>query len=80
VILSLSIAVVALLSYRRTKNQKILKVSVGFCLFFVKGVTLTITLFTGLLRVEGISIHILNVLIFIDMLILIALYLSIFKR
>ncbi len=80
VILSLSITTIALLSYRRTRNNKILHIAVGFCLFFIKGVVLTITLFTGLLELEGSSIYVLAILITIDLLILIALYLSIFKR
>lgn len=80
VILSFSIASIAAISYKRTHSVKILKITVGFWLFFLKGIILTIAFFTGLLELSGKSVFVLDVVIFIDLLILIALYISVFKK
>ena len=81
VIFSLSISYIAAMSYRRTRNPKILKIMMSFCLFFIKGIGLAvITLFTSLLDNMGNLAYILDTVILIDMIILIVLYLSIFKK
>ncbi len=81
VVISFSISYIAAMSYRRTKNPKILKITLSFCLFFIKGIVLAvITLFTTLLDNMGDLALILDAVILIDMIILIVLYLSIFKK
>ena len=81
VVFSLSISYIAAMSYRRTRNQKIFKIMLAFCLFFIKGVGLAvITHFTSLLDNMGNLAFILDAVILIDMIILIVLYLSIFKK
>lgn len=81
VIISLSITYIAAMSYRRTRNPKILKITIAFCLFFIRGIGLAvITLFTSLLDNMGNLAFILDAVILIEMIILIVLYLSIFKK
>lgn len=81
VIFSLSISIIATMSYRRTRNPKIFKITLSFFLFFVKGVVLSIiALSTGLLDDIGNLVYVLDAIIFIDMLILAALYLSVFTK
>ena len=80
VVFSLSIAIIAAMSYRRTKNPKIFKITISFCLFFLKGIVLTITLFSGLFKITGNAVYVMDVALLIDMFILVALYLSIFKK
>jgi len=68
------------MSYRRTKNPKIFKITISFCLFFVKGIVLTITLFSDLFKITGNAVYVMDAALLIDMFILVALYLSIFKK
>lgn len=81
VVFSLCISYVAAMSYRRTRNPKILKITIAFCLFFIRGIALAvITLFTSLLDNMGNIAYILDAVILIEMIILIVLYLSIFRK
>ena len=81
VVLSASLASIALISYRRTRNPKIFKITLSFILFFVKGIVLSaIALSTGLLDNLGNLVYVLDSVILIDMLILVVLYLSVFTK
>lgn len=69
------------MSYRRTRNPKILKITMSFFLFFTKGIILSIIAFTtDLMDGLGNLVYVLDIVILIDMLILVVLYLSVFKK
>lgn len=82
-VFALTLLVIGVVSYRRTANRKILYITVGFALFFIKGVILSVGLYTGVLSSSNIPtsfvIH-LDILLVLDLLILSFLYLAIFKR
>ncbi len=81
VIFSLSITIIAAMSYKRTRNPKIFKIALSFFLFLVKGIILSIIAFTtGLMDGLGNLVYVLDTVILIDMLILVVLYLSVFKK
>ena len=46
-IFSLLLAAVAVLAYRRSANPRVLGIAVGFAIFFVKGLVVTLALFTA---------------------------------
>ena len=75
-ILALGMLLVSLLSYRRFKNSKLLFVSGAFLLFFIKGLLLSIELFSSALTVFTSSIYFHA----IDVIILILLFIATLKR
>ena len=82
-ILALSLMIIAGLSYKRTKNQKILIITIAFICFFVKGVILSIGLFIGMLSSDSLPPSFVipfDFLLFLDFLILLLLYFAVFKR
>jgi len=52
VVFSLTLAIIALMAFRRTENIKILLVAVAFILFLVKGFLLSAQLFSDFLTQE----------------------------
>lgn len=82
-ILSLALLIIAGLSYKRTRNEKILFITIGFACFFVKGVILSIGLYNGMLSSDSLSPSFVipfDFLLFFDFLILLLLYFAVFKR
>ncbi len=72
---SLILLLVSIASYRRTKNSRLLLVSVGFFIFLLKGILLII----GLVFVPGLTESI-ELLLLLDLVILLFLYFAIAKR
>jgi hypothetical protein len=82
-ILALALVVIAALSYNRTKNQKILFITIGFVCFFIKGLILSVGLYTGMLSSDSLPPSFVipfDFLLFFDFLILLLLYFAVFKR
>ena len=82
-ILALSLLVIAALSYNRTKNRKILIITVAFLFFFIKSIILSIGLYTDVLASNNLpSTFVIpfDFLLFFDFLILLVLYFAVFKR
>ena len=79
-IFAFALLIIAVISYRRTGNRKILYIAAGFALFFTKGVLMSIALYTGHMDVSSSFVIFLDVLIVIDLLILVLLYFAMFKK
>ena len=82
-ILALSLLVIAALSYKRTKNEKILIITIAFACFFIKGVILSIGLFIGMLSSDSLPPSFVipfDFLLLLDFFILLLLYFAVFKR
>ena len=82
-ILSLALLIIAALSYRRTKNNKILVITIGFLCFFIKGLILSIGLYVGMLSSDSLPPSFVipfDMLLFLDFLILLLLYFAVFKH
>ena len=75
-----ALMVIAVLSYRRTGNPKIMYIAVGFGLFFAKAVIMSAALYTGHMDVSSSFVIFLDLLIIIDLLILVVLYFAMFKK
>ncbi|UCH89803.1 MAG: hypothetical protein JSV49_03920 [Thermoplasmata archaeon] len=71
---------IAIISYRRTKNPKILYIAGGFALFFSKGIIMSIALYTGHMDVSSSFVIFLDLLIIIDLIILLLLYFAMFRK
>ena len=82
-LLALTLLIIAGLSYRRTKNQKILVITIAFACFFIKGVILSIGLYVGMLSSDSLPPSFVipfDFLLLLDFLILLLLYFAVFKR
>lgn len=82
-ILALSLLIIAGMSYKRTKNEKILIITIAFACFFVKGIILSIGLYIGMLSSDSLPPSFVipfDFLLFLDFLILLLLYFAVFKR
>lgn len=82
-ILALSLLIIASLSYKRTRNEKILVITIAFACFFVKGLILSIGLYNGMLSSDSLPPSFVipfDFLLFLDFLILLLLYFAVFKR
>ncbi|WP_455392265.1 hypothetical protein [[Eubacterium] cellulosolvens] len=82
-ILAFSLLVVATLSYNRTRNRKILMITIAFAFFFVKSIILTVGLYTGILSSNNLTptfVIPFDFLLLFDFLILLLLYFAVFKR
>ena len=79
-IFAFALLIIAVISYKRTKNKKILYIAAGFALFFVKGVLMSAALYTGHMDVSSSFVIFLDILIVIDLLILVLLYFAMFKK
>lgn len=75
-IFALGMLIVSLLSYRRFKNMQLLFVSIAFLVFFIKGLTQSLSLFIGEINVITTSIY----LGLFDLVILIMLFVATLKR
>ena len=73
--LSLGLLVLSLLGYRRSKNVKMLLVSLVFLVFLIKGIIVSFSLFLEITIFDSI----LNIWIF-DLIILVLLYITSLKR
>lgn len=80
VVFSAALLAIAVISYRRTGNKKILYITAGFACFFAKGLLMTAALYTDNLDVTESFVPFLDVLILIDLLILLLLYYAMFKK
>ncbi|MGA1866321.1 MAG: hypothetical protein ACMUFK_02505 [Thermoplasmatota archaeon] len=81
IILSLALTVIGFLSYRRTGNPKVRMVTISFVLFLLKGIFLAIGLyFTDLVRVPRDFAFSFDIMLTIDVLVLLALYLALFRK
>lgn len=80
VVFSAALLAIAVISYRRTGNKKILYITAGFACFFTKGLLMTAALYTDNLDVTESFVPFLDVLILIDLLILLLLYYAMFKK
>jgi len=79
-IFAFALLVIAVLSYRRTGNKKILYIAAGFALFFIKGVLMSVALYTNHMNVDSSFVIFLDILIAIDLFILVLLYFAMFKK
>jgi len=82
-ILALSLLVIAGLSYNRTRNRKILIITIAFSFFFIKSIILSIGLYIGLLSSDNLPptfVIPFDFLLLFDFLILLLLYFAVFKR
>ncbi|MBN1389187.1 MAG: hypothetical protein JXA22_00940 [Candidatus Thermoplasmatota archaeon] len=80
-VLSLALTVIGLLSYRRTGNPKVGMVTISFILFLLKGIFLAVGLyFTDLVRVPRGFAFSFDIMLAIDVLVLLALYLALFRK
>jgi len=82
-ILALSLLIIAVMSYNRTKNRKILIITTAFAFFFLKSVILSIGLYTDVLASNNLPSTFVvpfDFLLFFDFLILLLLYFAVFKR
>ena len=76
-ILAFTLSIISILAYFRSKKGKLLMVSIGFILFFVKGLWLTYSLF----NIPKESWHpFLIPIAVLDCIILLLLYISLLKR
>ena len=75
-----ALLVIAVISYRRTGNPKIMYIAAGFGLFFMKALIMSIALYTGHMDVSPKFVVFLDLLIIIDLLILVILYYAMFKK
>lgn len=82
-LLALMLVIIAGLSYKRTRNEKILLITIAFTCFFIKGVILSIGLYSGMLSSDSLPPSFVipfDFLLFLDFLILLILYFAVFKR
>ena len=75
-IFSLGMFIISLFSYKRSKNFKILFVSLAFFLFFIKGILLSLGLFITEIN-DIISIQTLGIF---DLLIIVILFIATLKK
>ncbi len=75
-IFSLGMFIISLFSYKRSKNFKILFVSLAFFLFFIKGILLSLGLFITEIN-DIISIQTLGIF---DLLIIVVLFIATLKK
>ena len=80
VVFSAALLAIAIISYRRTENRKILFIAAGFACFFAKGIIMSIALYTDNFDVSGSFVPFMDALILIDLLILLLLYYAMFKK
>ena len=83
-IFALVLLIIAAMSYSRTRNRKILLITAGFGAFFIKGLILSIGLYTTeMLSSKNLPSSFVvpfDILLFLDFLILLLLYFSVFRK
>lgn len=79
-IFSAALLAIAVISYKRTRNKKIMYIACGFGLFFTKGIIMSIALYTKHMDVSESFVLFLDLLIIIDLLILLVLYFAMFRK
>jgi hypothetical protein len=80
VIFAAALLLIAVISYRRTENKKILYIACGFALFLGKGIIMSAALYTGHMDVSSSFVIFMDILIVIDLIILLLLYFAMFKK
>ncbi len=81
IILSGALTVIGYLSYRRIGNPKVRMVTAAFVLFFLKGVALAVGLYlTNMIEVPREFAGSFDLMLAIDVLVLLTLYLALFRR
>jgi heme A synthase len=81
-IFAVTLFVIGMLSWRRTENPKIATVSLAFFVFFLKGVIMSIGLYTPYMSLDISAEFVLafDVILVLDLVILTLLYLAIFRK
>jgi hypothetical protein len=82
-LLALTLLAIAALSYKRTKNPKILMITIAFGFFFIKGIILSVGLYVGMLSSNNLPPQFVipfDFLLLFDFLILLLLYFAVFKK
>jgi hypothetical protein len=82
-ILALALVYIAGKSYIRSRNDKILLITIAFVCFFIKGLILSIGLYIGMLSSDSLPPSFVipfDLLLFLDFVILLLLYYAVFKR
>jgi len=82
-ILAFVLVIIAGKSYGRSRNEKILLITIAFASFFIKGLVLSIGLFAGMLSSDSLPPSFVipfDLLLFLDFLILLLLYFAVFKK
>lgn len=82
-LLGLTLLIIAGLSYKRTRNNKILMIAIAFSCFFIKGVILSIGLYVGMLSSDSLPPSFVipfDFLLLFDFIILLLLYFAVFKK
>jgi hypothetical protein len=82
-IFALVLLIIASMAYSRTRNSKIFLITCGFGAFFIKGIILSVGLYTEMLSSKNFSSDFVipfDILLFLDFLILLLLYFSVFKK
>jgi hypothetical protein len=82
-ILALVLLIIAAMAYSRTRNKKILLITAGFGAFFIKGLILSVGLYTEMLSSKNLPSSFVvpfDILLMLDFLILLLLYFSVFKK
>lgn len=76
IVFSLGLTVISILSYKKYRNPKLLFVSIVFILFFIKGIISVLSIFTEIVPKYDMFTY----SGFIDLAVLILLYLATLKR
>lgn len=72
--------IIGIIAYRRTRINKLLLVTVAFGLFTIKGIIMSIGLYQGYFDIKGKFVLMLDTILIFDFIILIILYLTVFRR
>ena len=81
-VFALTLFIIGYQSYRRSEHPKIAAVSVAFLVFFIKGVIMSVGLYTDYLALDISDEFVLafDILLVLDLVILALLYLAIFRK
>ena len=76
---ALVLLVIGALSWRRSRDPRLLRITVAFGAFFIKGVAMTWGLYNGLLDMDTDLIVMFDIIIALDVVALLLLYLGVFR-
>ena len=81
-VFALALFVIGFISWRRTEHPKIAAVSAAFFLFFVKGVIMSVGLYSDFLELDISEdfVAAFDLLLVMDLLILVVLYMAVFRK
>jgi hypothetical protein len=83
VVFAMLLTAIGFFAYSRTRIKKLLYISLGFAMFLVKGIILSVAFFTPILGGFQIPVEFMlafDILLIIDFLILVILYFATFKK